>query len=105
MDRIVHPWESADDNKRLKEVGFGRLFFIVSLNLHRRHLNESQRAMVAGKLANIKKGGDRKSENQKVNLANDISQADAAKLLNVSTASVKTAKKVQEKAVPELTEK
>ncbi len=67
-------------------------------------MNESQRAMVAAKLANINNGGDRKS-NQSLNLATDISQTKAANLLNVSTASLKTAKQVQEKAVPELAEK
>lgn len=29
--------------------------FVVSLNLHRRHLDESQRAMVAGKLMNVQR--------------------------------------------------
>lgn len=78
--------------------------FVISLNLHRRHLNESQRAMVASTLANISHGGDRKL-NQEANLPNKISQAEAAQLLNVSERSLKTAKQVQHNAIPDLTEK
>ncbi len=59
--------------------------------------------MVAAKLANMNVG--KPSISNSLNLANNISQTKAANLLNVSTASVKTAKKVQEKAVPELAEK
>lgn len=58
--------------------------FVVSLNLHRRHLSESQRGMVAAKLANMP--AHRPSDNS-ANL--QTSQADAAKLLNVSTRTVK----------------
>lgn len=79
--------------------------YVVSLNLHRRHLTESQRAMAAAKLANIQRGGDRKSD-QTANLQFDrqpapVSQSEAASLLNVSPRTVATAKKVQDAAAPE----
>jgi hypothetical protein len=32
------------------------------MNIHRRHLNESQRAKIAEKMATMKAGGDRKSD-------------------------------------------
>lgn len=74
--------------------------FVVSLNLHRRHLTESQRAAVAAKLANMPLGG---AQYRSANLQTDqISQSDAANLLNVSTRSVASAKKVIEEAAPEL---
>ena len=76
--------------------------FVISLNLHRRHLNEAQRAMVAAKLANIKNGGDRISE-QSANLqSGQVSQSDAAEMLNVSTRTVASAKKIIEEAPPEV---
>jgi hypothetical protein len=54
--------------------------------------------MVAANLANMKHGGDRKSD-QAANLqAGRVSQEEAAKKLNVSTRSVATAKKVKESA-------
>jgi hypothetical protein len=64
-----------------------------------RHLNESQRAMVAGKLANMRQG-ERTDVQPSANLQK-VRQDEAAELLNVSPRSVATAKKVQEKAVPE----
>lgn len=70
--------------------------FVVSLNLHRRHLNESQRALVAAKLANLPEG--RPSETAPIGA---VSQTDAAGLLNVSRRAVQRASKVQ-KAAPGL---
>lgn len=84
--------------------------FVVSLNLHRRHLTESQRAMVAAKLANMglgdNKGAHRPSEGSAnlQTLPGQVSQSDAAKLLNVSTRTVAAAAKVKDEAIPELVE-
>lgn len=61
-------------------------------------LRTSQRAMVAAKLAAMPRGGDRK-EHQRANLP---SASDAARMLNVSERTVKTAKQVQERGTPEL---
>jgi hypothetical protein len=75
---------------------------VVSLNVNRRHLTESQRAWAAAKLANIKNGGDRVSE-QSLNLnSGAVTVKQAADMLNVSRSSVCFAKKVVDKASPEL---
>lgn len=79
--------------------------YVVSLNLHRRHLTESQRAMAAAKLANLEHGGDRRRD-QAENLPLEprpvpVSQANASNLLNVSDRSIRTARKVQSAAAPE----
>src|SRR5262249_9687621 len=52
--------------------------FVVSANLHRRHLNESQRAMIAAKLVTTRLGDNRWRVGQ------SIDQPTAAQLLNVS---------------------
>ena len=78
------------------------LRFVIIHNLHRRHLSESQRAMIAAGLADKSNGGDRKSEkykekqreNQRTNLSTDLSNAEAAEMMRVSPMSVKTAKQV-----------
>jgi hypothetical protein len=67
------------------------LGLVVSRNIRRRHLDESQRALVAAKLETMKHGGNRQA-GQDANLRVDRSAA--AKMLNVSKRSVASAAKV-----------
>ena len=69
------------------------LAYVISTNLRRRHLNESQRSMVADKLANMPSGY--RSDLPSANLPKLISQAEAAEMLNVSTRSVTAAHAVR----------
>jgi phage N-6-adenine-methyltransferase len=78
--------------------------FVISLNLRRRHLDETQRAVVAAKLANIKREDTLNKGPRSANLQNGISQSDAADMLNVSTRSVSSARKVIDEGVPKLVE-
>ena len=71
--------------------------YVVSLNLRRRHLDESQRAMVAAKLATFGHGGDRSKSP-----IGDLTQAKAADLLNVGKRSVERAAEVRDHGAPEL---
>ncbi len=69
-------------------------------HLHRRHLNETQRAVIAARLANIERGGDGSNQYQSksANLRNSISQPEAAKMLNVSERSIQNVKSVERDA-------
>ena len=69
------------------------LEFVISKNMHRRHMDESQRAMVAARLSNISHGGDRSGE-QEANLPVAVTRAAAGNLLKVSERSVGTARAV-----------
>lgn len=66
-------------------TGDDALAYVISKNLHRRHLSTSQRAIIAAELEHGKHGRQVKGSNDLLN------RADAAKLLNVSPASVKRA--------------
>jgi len=77
--------------------------FVCSVNIHRRHLNTGQRAAIAARLCGIPRGGDRRSDGFKVQICTSIDEA--SELMNVSPRTIKTAKKVQEKAEPEVVKK
>ncbi len=99
------------------------LAWVISKNLKRRHLNESQRAMVAAKLASLKLGDNQHSRQDApigagvadllapvAPPAADpapalVSQSEAAETLNVGRRSVQRAVIVQEKGAPELQQK
>src|SRR5262249_54580642 len=59
--------------------------FVLSANLHRRHLNESQRAMVAANLSNLVPGANQHTKA-------GLSAKEASALLKVGTASIERAK-------------
>ena len=79
--------------------GSNPLGFVISLNLNRRHLSESQRAMVAAGLANMPA---HRPDDNCANLR--TSQDDAAEMLQVSRRSVQTAAKVERTAPAEVVE-
>jgi N6-adenosine-specific RNA methylase IME4 len=73
------------------------LAFVLSKNLHRRHMDESQRAMVADNIATLKQGA-----RTDLSPIGEMSQEDAAKLLNVGKRSVERARVVREHGTPDL---
>ena len=79
-----------------------KLQHVISLNLARRHLNESQRAMIAARLATLPKGTNQYDMKEDASIeASSFSQPEAAELLNVSRSAVQRARIVLEAASPE----
>jgi hypothetical protein len=72
---------------------------VISANVTRRHLNESQRAMVAAKLANMRQG--ERTDLKSANLQK-VAQAAAAERLNVSVRTIASAAKVRSAGTTEL---
>ncbi len=92
---------------------FAQLCGRQALSLHdeemkRRHLTESQRAMIAANLANMPRGGDRPSasdsnfDSANLHIRKEVSQSDAAEMLQVSPRSVATAAKIEREAPEEV---
>lgn len=76
--------------------------YVISINLHRRHLTTSQRSVVAGKMAKLKHG--EVGRGRELDPQNCESIEKAAKLLNVSPRSVSSAKQVIDKGASSVVE-
>jgi hypothetical protein len=73
------------------------LELVLDLNLKRRHLNESQRAIIATKVATLGRGRPSNNAAQAV-----FTQADAAKKFSISPDSLQRARVVLQHAEPEI---
>jgi len=102
-------WEASKhlgiDAPTIDYDGDDPLGYVIRHNLTRRHLNESQRAVVAGRLANLN-NGQRADKVEKASSANlpslpPVTQTKAAEMLNVSDRTIRTVKAVERQA-PEL---
>lgn len=79
------------------------LGFVVSHNLCRRHLTESQRGMIASKLATMRQGErtDLPPMGERLGMTHQ-SRQEAADALKVGTSTVDRARRVQKNGAPEL---
>lgn len=75
-----------------KYLGREPLAFVVSLNIQRRHLSDSQRAMAAAKVATLRDG--QKKPAASIEAAGAASQIEAAESFGVGRSSVQRARKV-----------
>jgi len=82
--------------------------FVVSMNLHRRHLNDGQRAMVAARLATrtrqeslIPNASNLAGKLEVQKSPSSMTAAEAGELLNVGRSSVLAAKRVLSDGAPE----
>ena len=73
-------------------TGTDPIAFVISKNLHRRHLTSSQRAVIANEMAQLPRGA-----NQHVVITTS-SQSEAAKLMDVSRDQVAKARRVEREA-------
>lgn len=94
--------DAGVDPRYEQYTGQDALAFVLSENLARRHLSESQRAMVAAKIANLNKGQTVRSANWPIS---PVSQEAAGRLLNVSDRSLRRATDVKRHGVRALVEK
>jgi hypothetical protein len=86
---LVAPYITLDQELHPDPVAY-----VLSTNLHRRHLTTGQRAFVAANTASYGHGGSRHGD-QEANLPLENTTAEAASLLNVSPRSVTTARSIR----------
>ena len=101
--------ELGIEPKTTEYKGDDAIGYVVSLNLTRRHLNGSQRAVVANKIATLKHGEQKRlrevTDDAQICASSPQlakTQKEAAEKMNVSRRAVQQARKVAEHATPEL---
>ena len=77
--------------------------YVISHNLTRRHMDESQRSMVAARISNLKRGDNQYTVDAPIG-GTSITQAAAASKMSVGERSVQRARKVIDKGTQELAE-
>jgi hypothetical protein len=86
---------------RASRTGADPLGFVIRKNLHRRHLNDSQRGMIGAELANLEKGDNQHSPIGETS----VTRAQAAQMLSVGKRTIERAKTVRDTGTPELVER
>lgn len=81
--------------KFIQYIGKNPIDHVVSLNLFRRHLNESQRALIAETIATARHGGNRKDQDANLRF---VTINKASQLLNVSPRFVNDARLIRRNA-------
>ncbi|HLH16232.1 MAG TPA: ParB N-terminal domain-containing protein [Bryobacteraceae bacterium] len=101
VEPVFRPWDG----------GGSIVALVLSLNLHRRHLDESQRAMVAARSQPLFEEEAQHRKGTRTDLVANLPPSDfgksrdkAAELLDVSPRTVQTAAKVMHAGAPELIE-
>ena len=70
--------------------------FVVSMNLQRRHLNETQRAVVGEKIANMRQG--ERTDIEPIADLQKVSLDNAAELVNISKRTISNVRKVKQES-------
>jgi ParB-like chromosome segregation protein Spo0J len=99
MELRIEPFTAMIDDDHPDPIAY-----VMSLNLHRRHLTTSQRAMVAAKLANLQNGTNQHEAKVGVQNCTPTSTDRAAEMLKVGRMSVIHAKSVAEHGAKPLVE-
>lgn len=98
----VEPW--FDDTHDFENEA-ERVDWVLSKNLHRRHLSDTQREAVAARVANLKIGFNQHTGSEGGSIEPPSSNEQAAQKLNVSREGVKRAKSAIKGGCEELVEK
>ncbi|WP_408951459.1 ParB/RepB/Spo0J family partition protein [Lysobacter sp. Hz 25] len=94
--------ECGTEPRMVEFSGGDPIAFVISENVARRHLSESQRAMVAAHLASLEKGQTLRSANLPIS---PVTQPQAAEMLGVSERTVRKAQDVRKSGTPTLVTK